>query len=189
MSAILPHMCGLLCEFKMQVWNVLHAARWKCRTQKIVKNLPSRTIAQLCRAISLQLRHVSTIGKTVKQQYLLHMSSQYGELRPTGGWDRSGSFLAPQLISTAFASWQRYCTALEQRARAKLCGVEHRAPPIFGRATITLGIGPHSSFIKIFIICCRCTLRRLLSWQHCTATKVLKTTSPGSRVWCKDTEK
>jgi len=26
---------------------------------------------------------------------------------------------------------------------AKLCGVEHRAPPIFGRAAITLGIGPH----------------------------------------------
>jgi len=24
----------------------------------------------------------------VKQQYLLHMSSQYGELRPTNGWDR-----------------------------------------------------------------------------------------------------
>jgi len=23
----------------------------------------------------------------VKQQYLLHMSSQYGELRPTNGWD------------------------------------------------------------------------------------------------------
>jgi len=29
---------------------------------------------------------------------------------------------------------------------AKLCGVEPRAPPIFGRAAITLGIGPHSSF-------------------------------------------
>ena len=26
--------------------------------------------------------------KIVKQQYLLHMSSQYGELRPTRGWDR-----------------------------------------------------------------------------------------------------
>ena len=25
------------------------------------------------------------------------------------------------------------------------CGVEHRAPPIFNRATVTLGIGPHSS--------------------------------------------
>ena len=26
------------------------------------------------------------------------------------------------------------------------CGVEQRAPPIFGRATITLGIGPYSSY-------------------------------------------
>jgi len=25
---------------------------------------------------------------------------------------------------------------------------EQRAPPIFGRATITLGIGPHSSFLS-----------------------------------------
>jgi len=49
-----------------------------------------RTIAQLCRAIGLssQLRHVSTIGKKfLKQQYLLQRSSQYGELRPTNGWD------------------------------------------------------------------------------------------------------
>jgi len=28
-------------------------------------------------------------------------------------------------------------------ASAKLCGVEHRAPPIFDRVAITLGIGPH----------------------------------------------
>jgi len=27
----------------------------------------------------------------------------------------------------------------------KLCGVEQRAPLVFGRAAITLGIGPHSS--------------------------------------------
>ena len=45
-----------------------------------------------------------------------------------------------------------YCKALEQWARAKLCGVEHRAPPIFGRATITLGIGPHCSYrLELFI--------------------------------------
>jgi len=44
-----------------------------------------------------------------------------------------------------FASWQRYCTALQYWASAKLCGVEQRAPPIFGTAAITLGIGPHSS--------------------------------------------
>jgi len=29
MSAILPHMVWPLCEFKMHVWNLLHAARWK----------------------------------------------------------------------------------------------------------------------------------------------------------------
>jgi len=27
------------------------------------------------------------------------------------------------------------------------CGVEQRAPPMFGRATTTLGIGPHSSWL------------------------------------------
>jgi len=66
----------------MQVWNVLHMARWKYRTQKLAKKLPSghhRTI----RAISSQLRHISTIGKKlVKQQHLLHMSPQYDELWP-----------------------------------------------------------------------------------------------------------
>ena len=31
----------------------------------------------------------------VKQQYLLHMSPQYGELRPTSGLDRSGSLGNP----------------------------------------------------------------------------------------------
>ena len=44
------------------------------------------TITQLCRAVSSQPRHVSTIGKElVKHRHLLHMSSQYGELRPTNG--------------------------------------------------------------------------------------------------------
>ena len=49
------------------------------------------TIAQLCRAESSQIRHVSIIGeKLVKQQYVLNISSQYGKLRPTGGWDQLG---------------------------------------------------------------------------------------------------
>jgi len=45
---------------------MLHAARWKCRTQKIAKKLAILgTIAQFCRAISSQLRHASTIGKSL----------------------------------------------------------------------------------------------------------------------------
>ena len=80
----------------MHVWNVRYAAGCKYRTQKVAKNCHLGTIAQLCRAISSQLRHVSTIGKKlVKQQYLLYMSAQYGELRPTSGWDRFVSLGTP----------------------------------------------------------------------------------------------
>jgi len=46
-------------------------------------------------------------------------------------------------ISTGFACWQRYCTALQYWVSAKLCGIEQRAPTIFRSAAITLGIGPH----------------------------------------------
>jgi len=51
--------------------------------KKVAKNRLLGTIAQLCRAISSQLRYVSTIGKKlVKRQYVLHMSTQYDELGP-----------------------------------------------------------------------------------------------------------
>ena len=79
------------------------------------KNRRLGTIPQLCRSISPQLIKacIDKRKKLVKQQYLLHMSPQYGEreLRPTSGWDRFGSLGYPQLLSTASASWQRYCTA------------------------------------------------------------------------------
>ena len=54
--------------------------------QKIAKNHHPGTIAQFCRAIYSQLRHVSTIGKKlVKEQYVIQMIPQYGELPPTSG--------------------------------------------------------------------------------------------------------
>jgi len=44
--------------------------------KKLAKNRHLGTIAQHCRAISSQLRHIKTIGKKLlKQQYVLHMSS------------------------------------------------------------------------------------------------------------------
>jgi len=50
------------------------------------KNRYLGTMAQLYLTISSQTRHVSITGeKTVKQQYFLHMSSHYGELRLTSG--------------------------------------------------------------------------------------------------------
>jgi len=44
-------------------------------TQKSPKIRHLGTITRLCRAVSLQVRHVSTVGgKLIKQQYFLHMS-------------------------------------------------------------------------------------------------------------------
>jgi len=71
------------------------------------KNCHLGTIAQLCRAISLQLRHVSTIRtkKLVKQQYVLHMSPQYGELWPTSGeidpvvWGTPANFIGFRVLA------------------------------------------------------------------------------------------
>jgi len=116
-----------------------------------------RTIAQVSRAISSQLRHLSTIGKKLaKQQYVLQMSPQYGELRPTCGWDWSGSLGHPckfQRVSHLGSITARHSSMW---APAKLCGVEQRAPPIIGRAAITLGIGPHSSLIILCTVCFKC---------------------------------
>jgi len=47
------------------------------------------TIAQFCRVVSSQIRHISTIGKNLlNSSTLLHTSLQYGELWTTNGWDR-----------------------------------------------------------------------------------------------------
>jgi len=83
-------------ECRMQVWNVLHAARWKCRTQKIAKNSPSghhRTT--LSDYIFATKAHYRQSEKLVKQQCLSHMFSQYCELRRTNGWDLLASLGHP----------------------------------------------------------------------------------------------
>jgi len=73
------------------------------------------------------------------------MSSQYGELRPRLAaeigvpvWGTPANFNGFGVLAAL-----AYCTVLQQWASAKLCGVEQTAPTIFGRAAITLGIGPH----------------------------------------------
>ena len=69
-----------------------------------------RTIAQLCRTISSQVRHASTIGKNLLS----------GNISPTCPYNM-GNFgpLSAENVSLVWgtpanfnASWQRYCTAL-----------------------------------------------------------------------------
>jgi len=191
---------------------------WNTGCKNDAKNRHLRTIAQFCRAVSSQLRHVSTIGKKlVKHQHVLHMSPQYGELQPTSGWDRLSSLWHPskfQLVShlafvtavTSLTGGQPNCAQcltvswaatlyihfwgllplkdfcpvqnllygqiLHSRILAALlhstaaagisqtlrCGTRNgimelsrRAPPIFGRAAITLGIDPHSGFVLFLL--------------------------------------
>jgi len=76
---------------------VLHQARCKYRTQKVVKKSPSghHCTTLLGYIFATKACIDNREKKLVKQQYLLHMFSQYGELQPTSGCDRSCSLVHP----------------------------------------------------------------------------------------------
>ena len=63
MSTVLIHMVWSYCEFRMQAWMCCMRLAGNAGPKKSTKIRHMGTIAQLCRAISSQLRHVSTIGK------------------------------------------------------------------------------------------------------------------------------
>jgi len=80
----------------MHVWNVLHAVSWKYRTQKLRKKSPSaHHRITLSGYIFTTKAYIDNRTKIVKRQYLLHMSSQYAELRPINGWDLLASLGHP----------------------------------------------------------------------------------------------
>jgi len=124
--------------------------------KKVAKNRHLGTIAQLCRGISSQLRRISTIGKKlIKQQYLLHMSPQYGKLRPTSGWDWSGSLGHPckfQRVSCLGSVTARHCSSGRQPNFAALYRGCHQYSA--GRPSRwTLAHISSSSFLSSSILC------------------------------------
>jgi len=83
-----------------------------------IRNL--RTVAQLCRAISLQLRHMSTIGKKLaKQQYLHHVFSQCVNFDPLAAEIGSLVWGTPANFN-GIASLLRYCSDVARRKPTKL---------------------------------------------------------------------
>ena len=71
----------------------MYCTRLAVQDPKIVKNSPSghhRT--NLSGHIFATKAYIDNRKKLVKQQCLPHMSSQYGELRSTSGWDLLASF-------------------------------------------------------------------------------------------------
>ena len=85
------------------------------------------------------------MGKTVKQQYLLHMSSQYGELRPTiakigsGVWGTSANFNEFRVLASLLA----------HRRPTKLCTMFGR---LLGYYNIYIfgGYRPRTEFRQVF---------------------------------------
>ena len=95
--------------------------------------------------ISSQLRHISTIGK---KSLSSDMSSTCSHNMVNFGLLSAENLSLVWGIPANFNGFRVLAALLhdiQQWASAKICGVEQRAPPVFGRATITLGIGPHSS--------------------------------------------
>jgi len=142
---------------------VLHEARWKYRTQNVAKNRHLGTIAQICRAISSQLRHLSTTGKNLLSSNMSsrcpHNMVNFGPLATEIGlpvWGTPANFNGFRLLVALLHGSQVV-------GSAKLCGIEQRAPPMLGRATIMFGIGPHSS---------SCLQSKDLSFFQCIGSKL-----------------
>jgi len=119
MSTILPHMVWL-------------SANLRCRSEACCtqlakstghKNSPSghRRSTLSCYIFATKA-HIDSRKKLVRQQYLLTIwwTSTHYRLKSVR------LFGAPKQIPTGFASSLHYCTAFEQSAPAKLCGIGQR---------------------------------------------------------------
>jgi len=132
------------------------------------KNCHLRTITRICRAVFANKACIDNWKKLLNSNISPHMSSQYGELRPTNGWDRFGSLGHPSKfqrvsrLGSVTAATSLYvhvlrspilaallhgspAAGISQTLRNGIMELPQRAPPTFDWAAITLGIGPHSS--------------------------------------------
>jgi len=109
------------------------------------KNRHLGTSPQLCRAISSHVRNEATYRQSEKNFLSSNISSTCPYNMANFGVPAAeivSLVLGTPVNFNGFRVLERYCTALQYWVSAKLCGLEQRAPPIFGRAAITLGIGP-----------------------------------------------
>ena len=169
LSSILPHTMWPWCEFRMQVSNVLHAARWKYRTQKDPQKLaicvPSHILSGYIFATKA---YINNREKFVKQQYLLHLFPLYDELRPTNGWQRFASLRHP-------SKFQRVSRLAFVTAATSLTGGQ----PNFARCLTVSWAGTLLNFCGILLpngilpgakFTLRPTLAFSIYWQrYCTA--------------------
>ena len=89
---------------------MLHAARWKYRTQKNRQSSSRHHCTNLSGSIFATKAYIDNRKKNVKEQYLLHMSPQHGELRPSNGWDLLASLGRPSKFRPVSRLDFLYCT-------------------------------------------------------------------------------
>ena len=106
-------------EYRSEMCSTWLAKNTGCKKLPKIRQL--RTIAPLCRAISSQLRCVSTFGKNLLNSNISstcpHNMVNFGPRTAEIGSGVWGT----QQISTGFASWLRYCSDVAHRRPTKLC--------------------------------------------------------------------
>ena len=112
----------------MQVWNVLHTARWRCRTQKSPTIRYLGTIAQICRAISSHLRHVSTIGKLLNSNVFSACPYNMANIGPLTAEIGSGVWGTP----ANFNGFRVLASLLQRRRSPKANQTLHDVWPSLG---------------------------------------------------------
>jgi len=148
---------------------VLHAARCKCRTQKSHQKSPSGHHPTTLSGYMFATK--ACIDNRKKNFLSSNISSTCSHNMVNFGP------LAAEIVSLVWGTPRHFngfrvlAASLHgtSSGRQPNCGVEQRAPPIFGRATITLGIGPHSSSFFFFISSPNLS-RRILDVYH-TSTR------------------
>jgi len=80
----------------MQVWNMLHVARWKYRMQNMAKNSPSGHHRTTLSSHIFKTKACSNNQKkTSVKSDTSFTSPEYGELWPNNGWEQFGSLGHP----------------------------------------------------------------------------------------------
>ena len=139
----------------------MHCTRLAANTgrKKVAKNRHLGTIAQLCRAIFSQLRHVSTIGNKLSStntsstcpDNMVNFDPLTAEIG-SGVWGTPANF-------NVFASWQRYCT------HSKLGVIQTLRRWTEGATYIRQG-GHHVGYGPTFLVICKIGHDNVISFDN-----------------------
>jgi len=136
----------------MQVWNVLHAAGCKCRTQKVVKNLPSghhhTTLSGYIFATKAHVDNWKNLLSSNISSTCPHNIANFGPLAAEIGlpvWDTPAIFNGFRVLAALLHGSQ--VVSVGQTLRRWTEGATY-----VRQGDHHMGIGPHSSFI--------------LTWNH-----------------------